>query len=62
MAKLKPKYRVDIRKSKAGKIIKRYWTDYFNPETEPSCFIDVYRYYGKRLIKVLSHKPIDDYK
>ena len=50
-------YRVDIRKSKRGCIIRSFWTDSFDRKPYQSCYINVYQYFGKRLIKVMSFEP-----
>lgn len=36
-------FRVDIRKSKRGKIVESFWTDNFNIETRPNMFVNVYQ-------------------
>ena len=50
-------YRIDIRKSKRGRIIESFWTDSFDPKTRRFNFIEIYQYSGKRLFKVSSFEP-----
>lgn len=50
-------YRVDIRNTKRGRILESFWTDSFDSKTRPFSFIELYQYFGKRLIKVCSFKP-----
>jgi hypothetical protein len=51
------KYRVDIRRTKRGRIIESFWTDSFDANTRKGYFIELYQYFGKRLFKVNSFKP-----
>ena len=56
------KYRVDVRRSKRGRIIQSYWTDSYNVENHKGYFISMYQYFGKRLFKVASFKPYNEQK
>jgi len=51
------KYRVDIRRTKRGRIVRSFWTDSVNHEEYKSNFISLYQYFGKRLFKVASFEP-----
>jgi len=56
------KYRVDVRRSKRGRIIQSYWTDSANVENHKGYFISIYQYFGKRLFKVASFNAYNEQK
>jgi hypothetical protein len=50
------KYRVDVRRTKRGKIVHSYWTDTVDTIYTRS-YVDIYQYVGKRLFRVKTITP-----